>query len=286
MPFVSPVYVAPVVPPRIGGAPDVTSVTSAFPGVEGAPSADGSGLEVASRRTPMSAAGIRQALAGAYRRLHGRNIGAKELDVLSAHVAHETARGERMFNYNFGGMKGVGPSGLTTRYTTTEVFDGEEKKLVDGFRAYRNPIEGATDYLRLLEQRFPSAARAAASGDVTEFSGALKRAGYYTADEEAYTRALRAHAHEAHGGGRSAARAPSDVARSAPVAPRALSAESFGYLYGDELAVEGLRLDGTVGRELPTSLEVSRVLGAVRALDARVMTPVEEPTADGLRNGG
>jgi hypothetical protein len=285
VPFVAPVYVAPVVPPRIGGAPDVSSLSPAFPGVEGAP-ADGANVEVASRRTPMSAAGIRQALAGAYRRLHGRNIGAKELDVLSAHVAHETARGERMFNYNFGGMKGAGLSGLTTRYQTTEVLDGEVTKLVDGFRAYRNPLEGATDYLRLLEQRFPSAARAAAGGDVTEFSSALKRAGYYTADEEAYTKALRAHVHESHHGGRFVPRSPVDLVRSAPLAREVSSEPSFGYLYGRELAVEGLRLDGGAGRDLPTSVEVSRVLGAVRALDARVMAPVEEPAAADDRRGG
>lgn len=276
VPYIAPVQIVPVSPPFVGAERPMVDRGVSFTEVQRA--ADGDGVEVASRRTPMSAAGIRRAIAGAYRRRHGRNIAPEQLEVFAAHVAHETARGERMFNYNFGGMKGVGPSGLTTRYKTTEVLDGEVKKLVDGFRAYRDPVEGASDYLDLLERRFPSATQAAANGDVGAFSAALKRAGYYTADEEAYTRALRAHVGEARGAHRVGPQAPTalQVRMSQPfAAPRPASVEGSGhggaYLYGAELAAEGLRLDGLDPRSLPTTLEVSRVLGAVRALDSRLM---------------
>lgn len=289
MPYVAPVFVAPVAPPRIGGAVEVPSFGPTLGAMD--PASEGASGEVAARRTPMSTGGIRQALAGAYRRLHGRNVSARELDVLTAHVAHETARGDRMFNYNFGGIKGAGPSGLTARYQTTEVLDGEHKKLVDGFRAYRSPTEGALDYLKLLDERFPSAARAAREGDVSGFSAALKRAHYYTADEEGYTRALRALAHEAPGGSRALARpygaaaVPGLGSVDARVRSQVSSGAGAGYLYGRELGAEGFRLDGGGPHELPTALEVSRVLGAVRALDPRLAAPLDEGGADRGRDG-
>ncbi len=285
MPYVSPVYVAPVAPPRIAGMEGPPAPATA---AEGEFSTDGA-LEVASRRTPMSQGAIRSALAGAYRSLHGQPMPKGMLDILSAHVAHETARGERMFNFNFGGIKGTGPSGLTARYRTTEVLDGESKKVVDGFRAYRSAAEGAMDYLKLLEGRYSGAVDEAARGDVAGFAAALKRSGYYTADVGDYTRAMQAHVHEQQ--------APRSTAASHPVAairaPSALPREagigaSLGggqFLYGKELAAEALRFDGFGARQLPTSLEVARVVDAVSALGARVGAPPLSPRFEGKERG-
>jgi hypothetical protein len=214
--------------------------------------------EIDAHRTPLGLGRIRAAIAGAHRRLTGKSIPRPMLDLLAAHVAHETARGERMFNFNFGGIKGAGPSGLTARYRTTEVLDGKAHNIVDGFRAYRSAEEGASDYLRLLKERFPGAWASAADGDAAAFADRLKQAGYFTADLTGYTQALQAHL-----------RAPQPAGRT----------EGASYLYGSELARESVRIDGVPDSTLPTSIEVARVVGAVGSMAARIGTPVE--IADG-----
>lgn len=289
MTFIAPVHVAPVAPPRIhglGAEPSSQPVAR-----EGAFTTEGATV-VASRRTPMSSGAIRGALSEAHRRMHGRPMPPRMLDILSAHVAHETARGERMFNFNFGGIKGAGPTGLTARYGTTEVLEGESTKIVDGFRAYRSATEGAMDYLKLLEGRYSSAVDEAQRGDVAGFSTALKRSGYYTADVADYTRAMQAHVHEQNGHrGHVAApqglplRAPAPLhevaVRStvrAPAAPNIAALGGGHYLYGRELMNEGMRLDGIAGADLPTSLEVARVVDAMNSLGARIGAPSEGPS--------
>ncbi|MSP23588.1 MAG: hypothetical protein EXR75_00180 [Myxococcales bacterium] len=212
---------------------------------------------------------IRGALETAYRRQSGRAMPEGMAEVLSAHVAHETARGERMFNFNFGGIKGKSPSGTTARYLTTEVLDGKHKKLVDGFRAYPNATEGAEDYLALLGDRYPQALAQAQRGDVTGFAAALKQQRYFTADLADYTRALHAHASEAAATGTRG------------------RAQGTSYLFGHELAREGLRLDGVQDAALPTSLEVARVMGVMSSLAARIGAPIADdgPTPTARRTG-
>lgn len=282
MAYVSPVQIAPVVIPTIrpAGAP---SGAERFRAAE--PNrTNGEVTEVASRRTPMSLGGIRHSLAVAYRRSTGETIPNKTLDILAAHVAHETARGDRMFNFNFGGIKGAGPSGLSARYQTTEVFDGQTKKLVDGFRAYSSADEGAADYLKLLRERFPGALREAKAGDVSQFAASLKQSGYFTADLAAYTRALEGNLHAGVGGlrgllasapiHRPTAQLDSPGGSSMFLGPRSAPAGG-SYLYGRELAAESLRLDGFTGGTLPTSLEVARVVGAMNSLTARIAQPID-----------
>jgi hypothetical protein len=253
----SPITIAPVVSPSVAprtAQPRGADWAAARAGYARAASEAGHVREVAAQRTPMSMGRIQTALANAYRRDHGETMPPAMLRVLTAHVAHETGRGDKMFNFNFGGIKGAGPSGLSARYTTTEVLGGETKKIVDGFRAYRGVEEGARDYLQLLGQRFPQALKQAEGGDVAAFAGALKRSGYFTADLAGYTAALQAHVHSAARGGHEGSR----------------------YLYGTELAAEGRRIDGVADAELPTSIEVARVLGAMSSLAARIGTPIEQ----------
>ncbi len=156
---------------------------------------------VAARRTPTSPVRFRSALSRAYRAVTGKPASATTLDILGAHVSHETGRGLRMYNYNFGGIKGASPGGMTARYPTFEHMNGRNVDIVDGFRAYRSAGEGATDYLRLLGTRYRSALQAAEQGDVNGFAAALKRAGYYTAPQEGYAAALRSLVTEGAAGG-------------------------------------------------------------------------------------
>jgi hypothetical protein len=93
-----------------------------------------------------------------------------------------------MMNFNFGGIKGTGPSGLTVAYGTHEGSGENTKAVVDHFRAYGSAEEGAGDYLKLLSKRYPGAFAAARSGDATGFVRELKKGGYFTGSEESYTR--------------------------------------------------------------------------------------------------
>jgi hypothetical protein len=113
------------------------------------------------------------------------------LDVLTAQACHETAHGASMYNYNFGGIKGSSPEGTTARLRTREVLQGKEVSITDGFRAYSTPVAGATDYLLLLERRFPRAVDAAREGDVDGFVRSLKAGHYFTADPDQYAASVR-----------------------------------------------------------------------------------------------
>jgi flagellum-specific peptidoglycan hydrolase FlgJ len=95
-----------------------------------------------------------------------------------------------MCNYNFGGIKGTGPSGLSASYKTKEGSGANEVTITDRFRAYQSPEEGASDYLALLDRRYPEAITAARNGDPAAFVHGLKQRGYFTGDETAYVRGV------------------------------------------------------------------------------------------------
>jgi len=147
--------------------------------------------EVEPKRTQVSQAEIRDAIARAHAKVTGRAASGATLDVLTAQASLETASGGRMYNYNFGGIKGTGPTGETATLRTREVLGGKDVEIRDGFRAYRSLDEGATDYVRLIKDRFPGAMAQAERGNVDGFAKALKQSNYYTADEQAYASGLR-----------------------------------------------------------------------------------------------
>lgn len=109
---------------------------------------------------------------------------------MTAQWAHETGHGASMFNYNFGGIKGAGPGGLSVAQRTREGWGETERTITDNFRAYRTAEEGATDYVRLLVRRFPEAVESARAGDPQKFVRGLKARGYFTGNEAAYTRSI------------------------------------------------------------------------------------------------
>lgn len=173
--------------------------------------------QVPLQKTPTSVADLKGALERAHRKLFGHAPSAQALDVLGAQVSVETGSGTSMYNYNFGGIKGAGPTGKTAVARTKEVIDGKTIEIRDGFRAYDSLDEGAADYLALLRDRFGPALDAARRGDFDGFASKLKKAGYYTADEGDYARALRSIA-------------------GAPAAGPAPRARASAYVTTDELA--------------------------------------------------
>ena len=140
------------------------------------------------RLTPDQASGaIRDALS----RVTGAAPNEQTVALLTAQWAHETAHGASMYNYNFGGIKGAGPTGLTVEQKTREGSGQTEHRVTDHFRAYESAQDGATDYVKLLAQRYPEAVSAAQHGDSSGFVRGLKQRGYFTGDEGAYERSVR-----------------------------------------------------------------------------------------------
>lgn len=131
---------------------------------------------------------VKDALSHAFEAEMGRPPSEKTTKILAAQVALETGRTQAMINYNFGGIKGTGPSGLTTAYRTKEGDGPTEVAIKDNFRAYQSKEEGAKDYVHLLHTRFNDALGAADRGDSHAFVHALKTHGYFTGNEATYTR--------------------------------------------------------------------------------------------------
>ena len=145
---------------------------------------------VAPERTPLGGDDAASAISNAYQSVTGHAPTAKQLSLLVSQWSLETGGGRAMMNYNFGGIKGAGPSGLSAAYTTKEGYGATERTIVDRFRAYTSPTEGATDYLRTLRARFPKSFEAVRAGDAAGFARTLKSEGYYTGSEADYTRAI------------------------------------------------------------------------------------------------
>ena len=115
-------------------------------------------------------------------------LNARSSSSIHAQGALETGHGKSMCNYHFGGIKGTGPSGLSASYKTKEGWGATEVSINDRFRAYNSPEEGAADYLALLDRRYGNALDAARAGDAAGFVHGLKTRGYFTGNEEVYTR--------------------------------------------------------------------------------------------------
>jgi hypothetical protein len=145
-------------------------------------------VSVPAQRTELTAAEASATLSQAWTDRFGEAPSPRTLAILTAQWSHETGEGRSMFNYNFAGIKGVGPSGLHVVQRTREGFGAQETVIRDSFRAYESALEGASDYLSLLDRKYPGALAAAKEGDVHDFVGELHDGGYFTGDSRAYAR--------------------------------------------------------------------------------------------------
>jgi hypothetical protein len=146
------------------------------------------GGAVAPERTSVPMPEVEAALARAYTRATGSPPSPPMLKSLAAQASLETGSGQAMYNFNFGGVKGASPEGLTANCLTHEVV-GEKDVVRQAFRAYSSLDAGADDYVRTMVSRFSGSMQAAGSGNLDAFAHALKQAGYYTASETDYAAA-------------------------------------------------------------------------------------------------
>jgi flagellum-specific peptidoglycan hydrolase FlgJ len=184
-------------------------------------------------RTRLSGDEAASALGLAWQRARGQAPTPGTLSILVGQWAHETGRGASMLNYNFGGIKGTGPSGLSTVYGTHEGSGAETVHIQDRFRAYGSAEEGAGDYLDLLVRRYPDAVHAAEREDPVGFVKALKARGYFTGDENDYIKSVSALADQALNAGFDALGLASSAARGV-AAPSRSSTDSGGMAFAPE----------------------------------------------------
>jgi hypothetical protein len=199
-------------------------------------------------RTPVSRHDLRAALGRAYQRVAGRSATRATLDTLTAQASLETASGSRMYNFNFGGIKGASPTRETASCLTHEIIGASDVVVRQGFRAYGSLDEGAEDFVRVLSTHFGSAMSKARAGDLDGFAHALKAAGYYTASETDYASALRSASDGPTG-------AANDALRSTPTTTEAVATATGNY---------------------STSDEVVRVLDALSSSALRIAGPAQE----------
>jgi hypothetical protein len=216
-------------------------------------------------RTATDPSEFRVALSRAYERVTGSKPKTATLDLLTAHASHETGRGQAMFNYNFGGLKGASPRGAIARYATREVENGQDRHIVDGFRAYRSLDEGAVDYVAFLQSHYAAALKAADGGNPDVFTAELKKRGYFTEELAPYAQSIRALVHDPTANGRAVTAGASSVGR---VDPSRAASMQF------ELSAPPDAGLSPIG--LLDSTEVARVVGMVADLDARIARPIDQ----------
>ncbi len=145
---------------------------------------------VAPTRTPLSGTQASEAIRAAYVSVTGEQPSHGTLAILTSHWALETGHGKGMYNYNFAGIKGRGPEGLTAVMNTREGYGETAVQIRDGFRAYTSAEAGAQDYVSLLQRKFGNALEAARAEEPARFAQELRAGGYYTGDPALYAKGV------------------------------------------------------------------------------------------------
>lgn len=129
-------------------------------------------------------------LAAAWERQRGSPPSDQVLSVLVAQWAYETRRGERMFNFNYGGIKAFGDSYYYNTATHENLSTGRTA-VRRNFHAYATSQTGADGYVaQLLDTRYRGAVNAleASNSDraAADYVAGIHTAGYF-ADARART---------------------------------------------------------------------------------------------------
>ncbi|HWI11235.1 MAG TPA: flagellar assembly peptidoglycan hydrolase FlgJ [Burkholderiaceae bacterium] len=94
---------------------------------------------------------------------------------------HEIRNADGTSSHNLFGIKaGAGWTGQVAQVTTTEVVDGQPRKVVAKFRAYASYDESFRDYAQMMKNSPRYAGVVAAGNSAQGFAQGLQRAGYAT----------------------------------------------------------------------------------------------------------
>lgn len=152
------------------------------------------GNKVQRVRTEVSSAQMAQSIINVWKQKFGTVPSKKQVAMILAQNDLETGHRKSMWNYNIGNI--TTKSGGEFDYfndliTKEQTRPGVWKKMRLKYRAYPNLDEGVKDYLNLLSTgRYVAAWQHILHPNPVSFSKALKKAGYYTANEVPYTKNL------------------------------------------------------------------------------------------------
>lgn len=155
--------------------------------------------EVEAKQTPIGARDYARALLKAWKGQLGTFPTKGQLGCLYGQYMVETS-GVHVYNFNLGNIKEIPNDGLPYMALrgVWEIIGGKRVDLPkthpgSRFTAFETIDQGADWYLKKLRTRFAQSWAAVEKGDPDGFARALKRQGYYTADENVYANLLRTH---------------------------------------------------------------------------------------------
>lgn len=147
-------------------------------------------------QTNVSELEMAQAIISAWQQLFGTPPAKEQVALVLAQNALETGHRKSMYNFNIGNIttSSKGPYNYYDTLTTSEqTSPGVWEKKNLKYRAYNNLQEGVVDYLKFLSNpsgRYSEAWQHILHPNPVSYSQALKKAGYYTANEAPYTKYL------------------------------------------------------------------------------------------------
>lgn len=147
--------------------------------------------------TPLSEEEATYYLREAWREVVGSYPSKNSLALLWAQSLGETGRWKSLRNNNWGNIKRRKEIQKWTSYPAGEFLNGEHKMFYPyhpqtHFAAWDTPLEGAKAYIRFLSQN-PNYSRAwveVLAGDPVQYCVELKKAGYFTAPLDHYTKGI------------------------------------------------------------------------------------------------
>lgn len=157
--------------------------------------------ELPAKKTPLTEKEAAIALNNAWKDIFGEYPKRATLGLLWAQCALETGRWRHMWGYNFGNVKANNRyNGYCQYYRCSELLkvNGrlkevwfEPKHHQTRFRAYRNAVDGAKDYVRfLLKNRYKESLHELIEGNVENYTRMLKKNGYFTASLNLYLKGM------------------------------------------------------------------------------------------------
>lgn len=139
--------------------------------------------------TPLSLSEAKEAIIKGWKLVFNETPSENTTYTLLAHFAQEAASGEKVYNYNFGGIKRFSSAGRGYKIGTFEYYKpGVKTNITDVFKAYLSPDEGAWDWINLLKSKFSWALQEAKAGHAKQYTYRLGQSKYYTADKDQYSR--------------------------------------------------------------------------------------------------
>ena len=146
-------------------------------------------------KTDVSESQMAKAIIECWKKIFGEEPFKEQISMVLAQNALETGHRKSMYNYNVGNITTNGKGSFdfyddlqTSEQTSPGVWEKKNLK----YRAYPSLNDGVYDYLKFLSgsPRYANAWQHILNPNPAEFSKALKKGGYYTANEAPYTKYL------------------------------------------------------------------------------------------------